>query len=147
MNRFPTINTWNPTRQISILFFILLAMLQFPRAVAAENWIRYAGTTLKLPGGNGAMVNGYSESFYDSDSIRRLGDYRVEVWLKDSTYLGDIEPHIHKELLKIDCSGNRFTSMVEPDRQTTPETLREINSGTIGDASPYRIVREAVCGY
>lgn len=134
-------------RALTVLIMFASVHLTNPVNSSAENWTRFTGTDLKLPGSNGTTISGYSESYYDSDSIRRLGDYRVEIWLKDMTFLGDLEPHIHKELLRIDCSGNRFVSLVESDQHAAPERLHEINSGIIGDGSPYRKIREAVCGY
>jgi len=120
--------------------------LSVPFPSYAETWVSFFSVKLELPGSNSA-VKGYSESYYDSDSIQRLGESRVQVWLKDVTYIGDLEPHIHKELLKVNCLGNSFESLAEVEHPGLPAKLEAINAGTIGEASPYLSIRKIVCGY
>lgn len=117
-----------------------------PSSSHAESWVSFFSIKLELPGGN-TVVKGYSESYYDSDSIQRLGGSRVQVWLKDVTYIGDLEPHIHKELLKVNCPENSFESLVEVERPGLSAKLEEINRGTIGEDSPYHSIRKIICGY
>jgi hypothetical protein len=126
--------------RICVMVFMLVSSVM---PVHAEDWVRYSSVKMQFPAGDN-IVPGYSESSYDSGSLRYYDGTRFEIWLKHVTYIGDLEPHITRELIRIDCLHNTFESLVEGSGN--PSVLSEINRGEIGVDSSYRVVRERFCG-
>jgi hypothetical protein len=125
------------------IFLLATLVLAVSLTAHAENWEKYRSKSMKFPAG-AKVVSGYSESFYDTDSLRYFNSSSVEIWLKHVTVIGDLVPHTAKELIRIDCLKNRFQSLVENNEN--PSGLAEINKGEIGGESDYRIIKEAYCG-
>ena len=123
---------------------LVLAIAAQPPLLEAEEWVPYAHSSLELPGTS--TVKGFSEAYYDRDSILRSGSGRFQIRLKEITFLGDLTPTNHFELLMIDCAANGFELRVEmPGSAGVPAD--PVNTGTIGAESPYRSIREAFCAY
>jgi hypothetical protein len=124
-----------------IIITVLLVALSI--SAHAGNWVKYHSTSMKFPAGE-KVIPGYSESFYDTDSLRYFDSSSVEIWLKHVTVIGDLVPHTAKELIRINCLKNLFQSLVEnTDNQSKPI---EIINGEIGGDSSYRIIKEKYCG-
>ena len=123
----------------------LAAALLFCAAVTvhAENWVRYSSQKMTFPAGDKG-VSGNSQSFYDADTLRYYDRTRLEIWLKHVTYIGDLVPHVSRELLRIDCMTAAFESLVPVGDD--PSVLTVINRGVLGSESAYRIISESYCG-
>jgi hypothetical protein len=128
-----------------VRIFLITALLLCAAEVAfAESWVKYSSTAMNFPAGE-KVIRGNSESFYDTDSARYYDRTHVEIRLKHVTYIGDLVPHISRELVRIDCMTNGFESLIHnsPD---DPAVLTVINRGEIGSDSAYRFISAVYCG-
>jgi hypothetical protein len=131
--------------RVIVRIFLMTALLLCAADMAlAESWVKYSSTAMNFPSGD-RIIRGNSESFYDTDSARYYDRTHVEIRLKHVTYIGDLVPHISRELIRIDCMTNGFESLTHhsPD---DPAVLTVINRGEIGSDSAYRVIREVYCG-
>ena len=133
-----------PSMKIIHLSVLATLLVAASLPASAENWVKYGSAKMQFPTGE-KVVSGYSESSYDSDSVRYLDGPRFEVRLRQVTYIGDLVPHEARELLRVDCLHNTFESLVEnPGNQAG---LTEVNRGEIGRDSAYRVIKETLCGF